>query len=275
MPELTVNPTPGSAISSTPPGTNPPPAISPPAPPVVATATPPAPPQPFRFGNDVPDEWARGKTPEEVLAVTRTLMNAVGQPFRQAPVAPPAPAVTPSAQIDPEGYVTGAQAQTLQRDALAQIQPQYQQAIDLAASGNLSFVRQSYAKDFSRFGPEISAELANLPKNLWSVDNIEKIVKYVKVGHLDELAREQAEQLVHSMEPSMRSIGSAGTAPAPVDDNSFSAQWQKLPPEWRAKAEKDGITESVVREFCAGNDMTVTDFFRNFAHSAIGEGVTP
>lgn len=199
-------------------------------------------------------------------------MNAVGQPFRApTPQAAPVP-VTPPVQIDPEGYITGAQAQAIQREALAQAQPHYQSAIDMAASNSLALVRREYAKDFSRFGPEISAELANLPKNLWSVDNIEKIVKYVKVGHLDELAREQAEHLVQTMEPSMRSIGSAGTAPAPVDDNSFSAQWQKLPPEWRAKAEKDGITESVVREFCAGNDMTVGDFFKNFASTAIGEG---
>ncbi len=235
-------------------------------------ATAPATPTPYRFGNDV-DEWARGKSPEEVLAVTRTLMNAVGQPFRQAPPTPPVPpSVTPPVQIDPEGYITGAQAQTIQRDAIAQFTQANTQAVELAASGNLAIVRQSYAKDFSRFGPEVYAELANLPKNLWSVDNIEKIVKYVKVGHIDELAREQAEQLVHSMEPSMRSIGGAGTAPAPQDDNSFSAQWQKLPPEWRARAEKDGITESVVREFCQGNDMTVQDFFKNFASTAIGEG---
>lgn len=206
------------------------------------------------------------------MAITRTLMASVGRPTYTAPTpqAPPAPAPQ---HIDPEGYLTGAQAQALQRDALAQIQPEYTSAIDLAASGNLHSVQREYERDFSRFGPEILAEVNNLPKKLWNVDNLRKIVKYVKAGHLDELAREQAEQLVQHMEPSMRSIGSAGAAPAPVDDNSFSAQWQKLPPEWRQKAERDGITESVVREFVQGNDgMTVEQFFTQFGNTAIGEG---
>lgn len=224
------------------------------------------------------DEWARGKSPEEVLAVTRTLMQSVGKSFQQAPPPAPTPAPTPSAaafHLDPEGYVTGAQAQRMQTDAIASIAPQYNQAVGLAASGNLNSVRRDYAKDFSRFGPEIYAEINNLPQQLWTVDNLEKIVKYVKVGHLDELAREQAEQLVHNMEPSMRSIGGAGAVPTPADDNSFTAQWQRLPPEWRAKAERDGITESVVREFVAGNEgMTVQDFFKTFGNTAIGEGAT-
>ncbi len=278
MPELTQDLTPGSAVSSTPPGGKTPTPTSPPITPP-ATATAPVTPTPYRFGNDsTVDEWARGKSPEEVLAVTRTLMQSVGKSFQQAPPPAPTPAPAPSAaafHLDPEGYVTGAQAQRMQTDAIASIAPQYNQAVGLAASGNLNSVRRDYAKDFSRFGPEIYAEINNLPQQLWTVDNLEKIVKYVKVGHLDELAREQAEQLVHNMEPSMRSIGGAGAVPTPADDNSFTAQWQRLPPEWRAKAERDGITESVVREFVAGNEgMTVQDFFKTFGNTAIGEGAT-
>src|SRR5690348_1980723 len=124
MPDLTESPTPGSALSSTPPGGNPPVPISPPTPAPVATAAPTAP-SPYRFGNEV-DEWARGKTPEEVLAVTRTLMASVGQPFRQPQAATPAPAPVAPVQIDPEGYITGQQAQRLQQDAVAQLQPHYQ-----------------------------------------------------------------------------------------------------------------------------------------------------
>ena len=268
MPDLTTQLTPGtSAGSSTLPGTTTPATTLPPTPaPVTATA-----PTPYRFGNDV-DEWARGKTPEEVLAVTRTLMQSVARPFQ-----PPQPAPAPQAfHVDPEGYVTGAQAQRIQSDALAQIAPQYQQAIELAASGNLSQVRRDYAKDFSKYGPEIMAEVNNLPANLRSVDNLEKIVKYVKVGHLDEIAHERAQQLVQEMEPTMRSIGGAGSASAPpVSPDSFRAQWEKLPPEWRSRAEREGITEAVVQEFCAGNEgMTPADFFKTFGNTAIGEGAT-
>lgn len=275
MPDLTESPTPGSARSSTPPGGSPPAPTSPPIPAPAATATPaPAPTAPYRFGNEV-DEWARGKTPEEVLAVTRTLMASVGQPFRQpqAPAAPVAP--TQPVAIDPEGYITGTQAQALQRDALAQIQPQYQTAIDLAASGNLSVVRQQYSKDFSRYGPEILAKLASVPKHAWTVDTLETVVKLVKVDHLDEIAGERAQQLANAMEPTMRSIGGAGSAPVPpTQPDGFTAQWEKLPPEWRAKAEKEGITEAVVEEFCRGNEgMTAQDFFQQFGTRAIGEAV--
>lgn len=274
MPDLTVDASPGSARSSTPPGGNPPAPTSPTPPAPAATAAPTAP-APYRFGNDV-DEWARGKTPEEVLAVTRTLMGAVGQPFRQsAPVVPAAvPPATPI-QLDAEGYVTGAQAQALQRDAVAQLQPHYRTAIDLAASGNLSMVRQQHSKDFSKYGPEIMAKLALVPKESWTVDTLETVVKLVQVDHLDEIAGERAQQLVNTMEPTMRSIGGAGSAPVPATQpDGFSAQWEKLPPEWRAKAEKAGITEAVVEEFCRGNEgMTAQDFFKQFGDRAIGEAV--
>jgi len=273
MPELVQSPTPGSAISSTPPGTTVPAPTSPPTtPPAAATATP----LPYRFGNEV-DEWARGKTPEEVLAVTRTLMNSVAKPFQQQPpqqqYQAPAPAA-PTA-IDLEGYVTGAQAQAIQRDALAQIRPQYETAIDLAASGNLRVVRQQYERDFAKYAPEIMAKLATIPKASWSVDNLETIVKLVKVDHLDEIAGERAQQLAQQMEPTMRSIGGAGSAPVPqTQPDGFKAQWEKLPPEWRAKAEKEGITETVVEEFCRGNEgMTPQDFFKQFGNRAIGEAI--
>lgn len=226
------------------------------------------------MGNDVSDEWARGKTVEEVLAVTRTLMQSVAKPFQ--PQAPHQPPPAPSAPIDQEGYITGAQAQSLQRDALAQLQPQYQQAVDLAASGNLGIVQQVFASDFAKFGPEIMTELAAVPKTAWSVDNLKRIVKFVKSEHLEEIAGERAQQLLNQMEPTMRSIGGAGSAPVPATpQDGFKAQWEKLPPEWRQKAEKEGITESVVREFCQGNEgMTPQDFFKQFANTAIGEGAT-
>ncbi len=201
-------------------------------------------------------------------------MQSVARPFQPAQSAP-APQVPATPHIDPEGYVTGAQAEQIQRNALAQFTSGNDEALYLASSGNLRIVQQQYAQDFARYGPEIYAEINNLPPKLRSVDNLEKIVKYVKVGHLDEIAAERAQQLVNQMEPSMRSIGGAGTVSAPVDDNSFTAQWQRLPPEWRAKAERDGITESVVREFVAGNEgMTVQDFFKTFGNTAIGEGAT-
>ncbi len=272
MPDLTQDPTPGSARSSTPPGTNPPAPTSPPAPVPAATATAPAP-SPYRFGNDV-DEWARGKTPEEVLAVTRTLMQSVAQPFRQPPQQqsqPPAP--TAPVAIDLEGYVTGAQAQAIQRDALAQFNSGNDAAIGLAASGNLGFVRQQYSKEFAKYGPEIMAKLAYVPKKDWNVDNLGTIVKLVQVDHLDEIAGERAQQLANQMESTIRSTGGGSAPVQPVDDKSFKAQWEKLPPEWRTKAERDGITESVVQEFIRGNDgMTVADFFKNFGSTAIGEG---
>jgi hypothetical protein len=212
------------------------------------------------------------------LAVTRTLMASVAKPFQpQAPPQPQyqAPAPVASTAIDLEGYVTGAQAQAIQRDALARFESGNATAIDLAASGNLGIVQQMFASDFAKFGPEIMTELAHVPKTSWSVDNLKRIVKFVKSDHLDEIAGERAQQLAQQMEPTMRSIGGAGSAPVPTTQpDGFKAQWEKLPPEWRAKAEKEGITETVVEEFCRGNEgMTPQDFFKQFGNRAIGEAI--
>ena len=100
---------------------------------------------------------------------------------------------------------------------------------------------------------------------MWTLDNLETVVKLVKVDHIDELAREHAQQLASQMEPTIRSIGAGGSVSVPID-KAHSLESDKIPVEWKKRALAAGVTENVVREFCQTNEMTVEQFYKQFDH---------
>lgn len=260
------NASPASATpSSTPPGGT------------STSATPPAPPEPIRFGENAP-AWARGKTAEEVLGIADRLVNT----FDRQPAAQAAQtqynAASSSVVRDPaapvigdEDYITGKDLKAILADiSTRQVQPAINQGVELGASANLGYLRREHADVFQKYGPEITQKLASVPKHLWTLDNLETIVKLVKVDHLDEIAREQAQRLAASVEPTIRSIGGGGSVPVPVKEHSLESE--RIPPEWKQRALAAGVTEAVVREFCAINEMTPEQFYKQFEHLDKYEG---
>ena len=162
-----------------------------------------------------------------------------------------------------DDYMTGRDVRALLTQAAAQqVTPQLNQAIDLAVSSNMAAARQLYTKEFQRFGPEITAKLAAVPKNLWTLDNIETVIKLVKVDHHAELVREEATQLAATMEPTIRSTGAGGSVPVPLKEHSLASD--RIPAEWKERAARVGVTEQVVRDFCQANDTTVEAFYKQF-----------
>ena len=228
----------------------------------------PAPPEPFKFGADAP-EWARGKSAHEVLGIASKLVATIGA--YGAPAAPVAqPAAQPASQVGDEDYITGAQLKQALTSLAAQAQPAVAQGVELGASANLAYVRQAHADTFRRYGPEVAQKLAGVPKHMWTLDNLETVVKLVKVDHLDEIARESAQQLVSSMEPTIRSSGAGSSTPVPDKDHSLESE--RIPVEWKKRALAAGITENVVREFCQANEMTPAQFYAQFDHLGKYEG---
>ena len=202
-------------------------------------------------------------------AAVRTAQQLIAQSAPpQTPTAPAAPA------YNPEDYITGAQLATAQQQAYAQyVQPGVNQALDLAASGNLDRVKQKYADKFAKYGPEILATLSVVPKAQWTIDNLEKVVKLSLVDHVDEMARERAEHLLSEMTPTMRS-GGAGSGSVPTPQPDFSLKSEKLPEAWRKRAESLGLTEQALTEFCASNGMSREDFFKQFEKGLVSDAVT-
>lgn len=247
------NAAPGTS-SSTPPGTTD----------TSATASPPNLVEKWRAGDDAP-AWARGKSSEEILGIAKSLVDTFQRtgnaPAASAAAAPAAPAPINYADDD---YITGAQLRNILSDAATRsVQPAISQSVDLAASANLGLMRQQYAKDFQRYGPEITQRLATVPKTMWTLDNLETVVKLVRSDHLDELARERASELASSVEPTIRSSGL--NASVPVSQNKeHSLESERIPVEWKQRAAAAGVTERVVEEFCRANDMTPEAFYAQF-----------
>lgn len=174
--------------------------------------------------------------------------------------APPAAPVAPVASrfdVADDEYMTGAQF----RRAQAAVAPDTT-AINLAADNSLAIVRQQYATDFAKYGPEISALLASVPANLRTIDNLQRVVKMVRSDHVDEIAAERAQQLVATMAPTVRPTGGAGST-APVS-REYSMESEKIPAEWKERARAAKITDETVYEFCRANGMTPTDFYKQF-----------
>jgi hypothetical protein len=228
-----------------------------------ASSTPPgttagAPPADYRFGNDasVP-AWARGKTAAEVLGVAQTLVES-GLGERT-----PAPAASPQRDafdgVQDDELLTGAQL----RKIVANL-PRDTRAVDLAASANVNIVRNDprNAALIAKYGHEFDNYVSRLPAEQRTVDNLQQVVKFVRSDHIDELVSEQVNQRISSMEPTLRSNGAA-TPPSPVA-REHTLESDKIPPEWKARAQAAKITPETVRAFCATNGMSEADFYKQF-----------
>ena len=230
--------------------------------------------EPFRFPDDpsVP-AWARGKTAQEVLntgdTAYRTLQSLTAQPAAAA--AAPTEYNAARDAIGADEYVTGKDLAAARQSALNAMTPTIQQALEISASNALSSVRERNKKYFERYGPEITSLLATIPKPQWTIDNLEKAVKFVLADHVDELARERSVQLASEMVPTMRPSG-AGSAPSPASQEP-SLDSDKLPEVWRTQAKQVGIGERELWEFCRANDITPEEFFQQFGTTFVTDAV--
>jgi hypothetical protein len=189
--------------------------------------------------------------------------QSVAQQAPQPTYAPP-PQAPANVELGDDEFLTGRQVKSyLQQRDQAMI-PQFQQSTNLAAQTTLGLVQQKYAGEFQKYGPEIQGYLANLPREAWSLDNLERVVKIVRADHLDELVDERARQRTAEMVPSQRPNG--GATEPPQVSTGFT---QKTTTEWAEKARSVNLDENTVREFCAANNMPVEKFYDQFKHGLI------
>lgn len=194
------------------------------------------------------------------------LMDAV---LRSTPTpAAPAPAA-PS--YDPQAYTTGQDVENIVRATAQQFQP----AIERLAEQTATAIYQNTSRDprytdvFQKYGPEVTQYLARIPRAQWTVDIVEGAAKLVRADHLDDLARERANQIVQGMEPTIRPSGGGAAPASPTPD--FSLKSEKLPTDWRERAAKVGLDERTLDEFCIANGMSREQFFGQFGKSLIVE----
>ena len=230
-------------------------------PPVPASA-------PWRAPDSAP-AWARGRTPEEILALSEQMATFIENQQRMNAPAPPPPA-PPSQGLNPDDYVTGRDVQQYaQQWAQQTVSPQVEAGIALAADANLGLVRRERKEDFQRWGPEITMHLSRVPRSQWTLDNINRIVQYVRAEHLPELEREIAARFEQTGGLTMRSDGSLahGSVSQQPTDPMASA-----PEEWRKKAADAGLTLDGIKDFARENGMTVEEFFAQMQSGKVVAG---
>lgn len=202
------------------------------------------------------------------MTITGQLMDSVTRPGTPTPAAPMPPA-NPTAPLDPGAYATGQDILNAQQAAVAQFAPQLQRLAQQNAASTYRLVSSDprFVETFQKYGPEVTTYLANVPREQWTVDIVEGAAKLVRADHLDELARDRANQIMQGMEPTIRPTGGGSTPQALTPDLSLKSE--KLPSDWRERAAKVGLTERVLDEFCLGTGLTREQFFRQFETGGI------
>lgn len=185
------------------------------------------------------------------------------------PAPAPAPA-QPSQGLNPDDYVTGRDVQQYaQQWAQQTVNPQVEAGINLAADANLGLVRRERKEDFQRWGPEINMHLSRVPRSHWTLDNINRIVQYVRAEHLPELEREIAARFEQTGGLTMRSDGSLAPGSVSQQPNDPMAS---APEEWRKKAAEAGLTLDGIKDFARENGMTVDEFFAQMKSGKVVAG---
>jgi hypothetical protein len=177
-------------------------------------------------------------------------------------------------QINDDTIVTGRELRQILGATLEQAQKNYldpnnARLVEMASSSVYGTARQLYPKEFAKYGPEIQQELAKVPRQLWTLDNLDTVVTLIRGRHTEDFAREYAQQYAAQMEPTIRPTGGgSGPTPSPTD-KARSLESDAIPSDWKDRAKRAGITEATVREFCTTNDMTPEDFFKMFEKSPL------
>lgn len=210
----------------------------------------------FRFGTgpEVP-EYARGRSPGEVLAITEALRQAYvaqGQPSRETS----APTVT--LPTDDDALARPVDAMTRIADArfAQQMAPALQGIQNLTAnfaSTARMLAEQRYPDVFQKWRGEVEQVLNQIAPEQRTFDNIEKVVKFVRGNHVEEIAAERAQQLIAQGGLGERSGGGGGAGLTAV---TAGVDFAKLPAGLGAVAQRVGLTEGMVVDFCKKSGIT-------------------
>jgi len=231
------------------------------APPATDTSTaPPIGTAPWRVPETDPRPWARGKTAEELLAVSDQMFNGLVQVANQQQAQPQYQApVTQQQPIGDDDIVDGRTLKALlgqMANVVSQPDPSLTHSIGQLA---YSQVKSADPSAFKKWEPEILANLNQLDKRMWTVDTIQRVVRMVKADHVEELAAERADHLIAQKGFSVRT-SSAGVAGSGAQQG-ISLESDELPADYRERLQKAGISMDTVRSYCAANNMPVKEWF--------------
>lgn len=223
-------------------------------------------PEAWRPGPNAPS-WAQGRSQEEILNIAAAAVDQLAKfnqqnvPIQQAQYQPQQQQTNrfDLDQQSDDDFISVKQA----RHLMAQANQGDPIARQLAVGANLRAIQQSEPDAFKRWGGELNVEIAKLPPEMRTLDNLQVVVNMVRGNHYQELVEEKASQkatqLLQDQVPTIRS-GSGGSATIPNNQN-FDLKSNDLPEHWRDLAAKQGLTMDAVREFCQATGESMEAYF--------------
>lgn len=202
----------------------------------------------FRFqpGPDVPD-WAVGKTPQELLSMTKQLYNTPYTPQSQQQQwqqpQPAQPQYTPPSDDEWLTRPTEAFNKAAQGIVQQQFAPQMQALMYNQAMANKMLVQQKFNDEFNRWGPEIEGELRKIPLESYTPDNLQLVVDLVRGRHARELQQEQIDrEIQRRMEAGSITRPSAEDATTSLDrTDTVDLDSEELPAAYRQILKLQGV----------------------------------
>ncbi len=249
---------------------------------VPTTPLPTDPPEPFRFKEDHPVAWQRGRTADEVGEIANqmygSMVGGTQPPAQMAPQQPPQQQYTYNQPVTPDPSIQGtttsnadpvwddmnpqASVQAQITQAQNQMAPQFQQ--QAAAMGGMArqVAEMKDPDSFNRWGPEIHMELNRLQPNMQTAENISTVVGIVRGRHSAELVAEaEAKVRAEYVTGDTRPDGSPGISTGA--SGVLDLDSQVVSPMYKDLLAKHKITEATLREtFAKFPNMYAGDTFQ-------------
>lgn len=227
----------------------------------------------------------KGKSKEEIARITQQMYQSLTagtggtptpqpqQPYGQHNagqynVAQPAAPSSPPVPGDDDWLSTPSQAaqqwgQNLTQQWQQQGQQQLQRVWESNAQTARALAEQRDPEAFNRYGPEIDLLIQQIPVDQRTPQIIQQAVSMVRGNHVDDLARERAEQLADQLvEQRLASSGMrSGTAAGPLDNyggDVLDLSDSSIPAKYRRAFARDEIVDRTG----APDQQVVDEFLR-------------
>jgi len=181
-------------------------------------------------------------------------------------MSPPAAVAAPAAQVSagPPGMPTDddfirAPRESTERFFAAQsekfLAPQITSLMQQNASSARALATQMYPDDFKRWAPEIDSIMVAAPLSQRNLDSYEKVVTFIRGKHMQDVLAEQKQKW--SSEVGALGERSGGSPVGGVGGAVKVYDPEKLQETVRIAAQRHGLTEQQVREFCAKTGTSI------------------
>lgn len=222
--------------------------------------------------------WAQGRTAQEVLTLATQMAAALPT---AAPTPPPAPQFTaPSGQVPslsladefllrPEEAAKKVADQVF-ADRMAPALQGVQNIATQFASVQRHLAAQQFAPEFRKYGPEIDSLMASVPAEARTLENFEKVVTFIRGKYRDDPDLRSG-GLAPQAGLGARSGGSGGIGTPTASGLDF----EKLPQGLGKVAERVGLTEAMVLDYCKATHTTPQAWMEAALNDKVVTSVAP